>query len=104
MKMEMTRLQFGVAVAFAMTVSKSQSCGFKHVGIWLNDHLFAHGQLYLALSRIQVQIDGEYTLLFASRDNIMQDARGVYAKNLVYTEVLHAYGIQSTTPEQRQEQ
>jgi hypothetical protein len=95
MKIEMTRLQFGVAVAFAMTVSKSQSCGFKHVGIWLNDHLFAHGQLYLALSRIQVQMDGEYTLLFASRDNIMIDERGIYARNLVYNEVLHAYGIKN---------
>jgi hypothetical protein len=93
MKMEMTRLQFGVAVAFAMTVSKSQSCGFKHVGIWLNDHLFAHGQLYLALSRIQVHMDGVYTLLFASRDNIMSDERGIFARNLVYNEVLHAYGI-----------
>jgi len=93
MKMEMTRLQFGVAVAFAITVSKSQSCGFQHVGIWLNDHLFAHGQLYLALSRIHVTSDGTYTLLFASRDNIMQDDRGVFARNIVYSELLQAYNI-----------
>jgi hypothetical protein len=93
MKMEMSRLQFGVAVAFAITVSKSQSCGFKHVGIWLNDHLFAHGQLYLALSRINVSANGEFTLLFASRNNVMKDERGVFARNLVYEEVLQAYHI-----------
>jgi ATP-dependent DNA helicase PIF1 len=93
MKIEMTRLQFGVAIAFAITVSKSQSCGFQHVGIWLNDHLFAHGQLYLALSRIRVGIDGLYTLLFASHNDIMRDCRGVFARNIVYDEVLQAYHI-----------
>ena len=93
MKMDMTRLQFGVAVAFAITVSKSQSCGFQHVGIWLNDHLFAHGQLYLALSRVRVDIDGIYTLLFASHNNIMKTERGVFARNIVYKELIEAYHI-----------
>ena len=91
MRMEMQRLQFGVVVSFAITVSKSQSCGFKRVGIWLNDHFFAHGHLYLAMSRLQVSDDGDYSLLFASRNNMMSDHRGVYAKNIVYDEVLSAY-------------
>ena len=91
MRMEMQRLQFGVAVSFCITVSKSQSCGFKSVGIWLNDHFFAHGHLYLAISRLQVRGDGDYSLLFASRNNMMRDHRGVYAKNVVYDEVLSAY-------------
>lgn len=91
MKIQMTRLQFGVVVAFGITVSKSQSCGFNNVGIWLNDHLFAHGHLYLALSRLHVKEDGVFNLLFASRNNFMLDARGVYAMNTVYDDVLAAY-------------
>jgi hypothetical protein len=91
MRLEMQRLQFGVVVSFAITVSKSQSCGFKRVGIWLNDHFFAHGHLYLAMSRLQVRNDGDYSLLFASRNDMMRDYRGVHAKNVVYDEVLSAY-------------
>jgi ATP-dependent DNA helicase PIF1 len=91
MRLEMHRLQFGIAVSFGITVSKSQSCGFKNVGIWLNDHFFAHGHLYLALSRLQVSSEGDYSLIFASRKDIMKDYRGVFAKNIVYKEVLSAY-------------
>jgi ATP-dependent DNA helicase PIF1 len=91
MRLEMHRLQFGIVVSFGITVSKSQSCGFKNVGIWLNDHLFAHGHLYLALSRLQISSEGDYSLFFASRKDIMKDFRGVFAKNIVYKEVLSAY-------------
>jgi hypothetical protein len=91
MRLEMQRLQFGVVVSFGITVSKSQSCGFKRVGIWIGDHFFAHGHLYLAMSRLQVSDDGDYSLLFASRNNMMSDHRGVYAKNIVYDAVLSAY-------------
>lgn len=94
MRLEMHRLQFGIVVSFGITVSKSQSCGFKNVGIWLNDHFFAHGHLYLALSRLQVKSDGDYSLLFASHKDIMKDYRGVFAKNIVYKEVLAAYKLQ----------
>jgi len=91
MKIQMNRLQFGVVVAFGITVSKSQSCGFNNVGVWLNDHLFAHGHLYLALSRLIVKHDGVFQLLFASRCNFMLDGRGVFAMNTVYDDVLAAY-------------
>lgn len=91
LKIQMNRLQFGVVVAFAITVSKSQSCGFNNVGVWLNDHLFAHGHLYLALSRLHVKQDGIFKLLFASRQNFMLDDRGVFAMNTVYDEVISSY-------------
>ena len=35
-----------------MTVNKSQGCTFNYVGINLNDPLFSHGQLYVAMSRV----------------------------------------------------
>lgn len=91
LKIQMTRLQFGVVVAFGITVSKSQSCGFNNVGVWLSDHFFAHGHLYLALSRLQVKQDGVFKLQFASRQNFMVDDRGVFAINTVYEDILAAY-------------
>ena len=47
------RLQFPVIPAFAMTNNKSQGQFFNKVGIYLPSPLFAHGQLYVALSRIR---------------------------------------------------
>jgi len=35
-----------------MTVNKSQGCTYNYVGIYLNDPLFSHGQLYVAMSRV----------------------------------------------------
>ena len=37
--------------AFAMTINKSQGQSFSKVGISLTNPVFAHGQLYVALSR-----------------------------------------------------
>ena len=45
------RLQFPVAVAFAMTINKAQGQSFDTVGIDLRNAVFTHGQLYVALSR-----------------------------------------------------
>ena len=43
----LTRRQFPVRIAFAMTINKSQGQSMKHVSI---DQPFTHGQLYVALS------------------------------------------------------
>ena len=45
------RLQFPVALAFAMTINKAQGQSFDTVGIDLRNPAFTHGQLYVALSR-----------------------------------------------------
>ena len=46
------RYQFPVRLAFAMTINKSQGQSLKHVGVSLQPEPFAHGQLYVALSRV----------------------------------------------------
>ena len=42
------RRQFPVIPAFAMTINKSQGQTFDQVGIYLNEPVFSHGQLYVA--------------------------------------------------------
>ncbi|KAH7917742.1 hypothetical protein BV22DRAFT_1025851 [Leucogyrophana mollusca] len=43
--------QFPVRLAFAFTINKSQDQSARYVGINLRAPIFAHGQLYIALSR-----------------------------------------------------
>ena len=45
------RRQFPVRLAFSMTINKSQGQSVTHVGLDLRSPVFAHGQLYVALSR-----------------------------------------------------
>ena len=49
---EFRRLQFPIALCFAMTINKSQGQTFKAVGLDLTDETFTHGMLYVALSRV----------------------------------------------------
>ena len=46
------RRQFPIRPAFAMTINKCQGQTFKKVGIYLDQPIFTHGQLYVAFSRV----------------------------------------------------
>ncbi|PIC11535.1 hypothetical protein B9Z55_029018 [Caenorhabditis nigoni] len=49
------RRQFPVRPAFAMTVNKAQGQTFDRIGLLLDASIFAHGQLYVALTRTRTK-------------------------------------------------
>ena len=53
--LKMIRTQFPLMPAFAMTINKSQGQSFDRVGVSLTNPVFAHGQLYVALSRVRTR-------------------------------------------------
>ena len=45
-------VQFPIRPAYAITINNSQDATLSKVGIYLNDPVFSHGQLYEAMSRV----------------------------------------------------
>ncbi|KAL3810378.1 hypothetical protein ACJIZ3_000028 [Penstemon smallii] len=80
---EMTRRQFPIRLSFALTINKSQGQTIPHVGIYLPDHVFSHGQLYVALSR---GVSQATTKVLAKKGNI-HGLEGVYTRNVVFPEI-----------------
>jgi hypothetical protein len=83
------RRQFPIKLAFSLTINKAQGQTLDRVGIFLPDHVFSHGQLYVALSRarqasaIKISINRDVSITF----NQPESNPSRYTKNVVYSEV-----------------
>lgn len=82
------RSQFSIIPAFAMTINKSQGQTFQKVGVLLRRPVFAHGQLYVAASRVR-SFDGLRFYVSDTEDqgHLLNDDR-VFTKNIAYREIL----------------
>ena len=75
---DLKRIQFPLRSAFAMTVNKSQGCTLDFVSIYLNEPLFSHGQLYVAMSRVS-----SLNNLFIATSSEVEEV----TRNVVYKEI-----------------
>lgn len=77
---QLSRLQFPIALSFAMTINKAQGQTFNTVAIDLRHPVFSHGQLYVALSRAR---------FFDSIRCILEpDKKTNRTKNVIFREVV----------------
>lgn len=76
------RKQYPIKVCYAMTINKSQGQSLKKIGIYLPEPVFAHGQLYVALSR--ATSPDSIRILIESHTNIPQNR----TKNIVFKDLL----------------
>jgi ATP-dependent DNA helicase PIF1 len=77
---EFTRYQFPIRPCFAMSINKAQGQTLDYVSIWLGDeHVFTHGQLYVALSRVS---DINNIKIATNNPHLM-------TRNVVYKEALN---------------
>ena len=72
------RWQFPVRSCFVMSANKAQGQTLDFIGIYLPDHVFTHGQLYVALSRVRS----------SSAVAVFVNSKDSCTKNIVYKEVL----------------
>ena len=76
----LSRRQFPVRLAFAMTINKSQGQSVQNVGLDLRTSVFSHGQLYVALSRCTSA--SRIKVLFSEKE------KGTNTPNIVWDQIL----------------
>ncbi|CAN6701616.1 unnamed protein product [Malus baccata var. baccata] len=75
---ELTRKQFSVKISFSITTNKSQGQTIPHVGVYFPDHVFSHGQLYVALS---MGVSKSTTTVLVKNGSIVGQ-QGVFTRNI----------------------
>ncbi len=78
----MTRLQFPVRPCFSMTINKAQGQSMDTIGIFLPEPVFAHGQLYVALSRVRT-----HKMLYVCLGEDENSKKGI-THNIVYHSII----------------
>jgi len=69
-----------------MTINKAQGQTIPHVGVYLPNPVFSHGQLYVAMSRATAR--SRLKVLAATTNDVISELDGTLTKNIVYKEVL----------------
>lgn len=80
-----TRRQLPIRVAFAMTINRAQGQAFPHLGLYLMEPVFTHGQLYVGLSRAT---NREFVRVVISSEAHYAPDRPDTTRNVVWPELL----------------
>ncbi|XP_060516472.1 uncharacterized protein LOC132695932 isoform X2 [Cylas formicarius] len=84
------RVQFPIRLAFAMTINKSQGQTYARVGIHLPSPCFAHGQLYVAFSRVGSPEDVRVVIENTANQGAFRRRDGVkLTRNVVYSNIFN---------------
>ncbi|KAK1943072.1 hypothetical protein P3T76_005709 [Phytophthora citrophthora] len=68
-----------------MTINKAQGQSIHHVGIYLESPVFAHGQLYVALSRVT----SRKAIKIAVDPEAIDEDGNIHTQNIVYREFFY---------------
>ena len=81
------RRQFPIIPAFAVTINKSQGQTYDIVGLQLNEPVFSHGQLYVALSRSRNRNNIKVAITPGKQQGKLLNTAEVYTPNVVFKEI-----------------
>ena len=90
LEISLLRTQFPLKLAFASTINKAQSQSLDKVVVDLTHPLFAHGMLYVALTRVR----NPRNILFYTREDLVADFpendlhHAVQVRNIVHKDIL----------------
>ena len=89
---QLVRRQFPCKLAWAMTINKAQGQSLLKTGLWLEEPVFAHGQIYVATSRASgfksIRIILKTSDQQGFREKDMDNEEGYYTDNIVYKDML----------------
>ena len=91
------RTQFPVKLAFAFTKHKAQGQGIDKCGIFLPASVFAHGQLYVGMSRATNAKNIKVLMEETTLQGKCAEDHNFYTQNIVYDRVLQNISTNRTT-------